>query len=281
MRICLACRHPVGERCELEGHEVVDLDARGRERLIGEVWGDRETRAELRARSRAGRRALGAGGTAGVATAAGLWVLVGAAPPLMIMGGLFAAASIGGFAGLVRRTHEDPRFPRAAVPRPASARFAVGTIVDAGEDERSPASGLWCAAWAIELSVSRRDGARTVFRDAWCAGLEILVDGGARARVAPGPWRPAGALVPLADWDDLAIEKHLRGVDPAYDVHDELAPFHHDAVAEMLLRVGDRVALCGAWTPAPDDRGDESLYRDAPATALVADGWPALGRTDT
>jgi len=277
-RVCIACRHPVSETCDLPAHEVVTLDAAGRERLLDAVWGDRDTRLGLRlARHRRTQRAAAAA-TSGVAASAGISVLIGPSIPLIAAGGLFVAAVAATMSGVVRGSDDDLRFPLAAAPRPDTPVFASGTIVDAGDDQRSPASGLWCAAWAIELALSRRDTPRAVFRDAWCAGLEIALDGGARARVAPGPWRPAGPLVPLLDIDELALDAHVRRIDPAHQPHDPIAPFHHDTVAEELLHVGDRVELRGAWAPVPDDAADPALYRDAPPTVLVPLGWPALRR---
>jgi len=282
-RLCLACRHPVSDAgCDHADHEVITLDTAGRERLLEAVWGDRDTRGGLRhARYRRAQRAAAAGTTSGVAAGVGITVLLGPSPPLVTAGGLFVAAVVGGLAGVVRGSDDDARFPRAAAPVATAATFATGTVVDAGDDERSPASALWCAAWAIELTLSRPGGPRAVFRDAWCAGLEIALDDGARARVAAGPWRPAGQLVPLLDVDEIAIHAHIRLTDPDHQPHEPLAPFHHDAVHEALLHVGDRVELRGAWEPIPDERAADALYRVAPPSVLVPVGWPTLRRVAT
>jgi hypothetical protein len=281
-RVCLVCRHAVpGDLpCDPPEHEVVALSDTGRARLVEAAWGDRRQQlALMRAGEVRNRRAAAAGVVTGVAAGAGIAVFLGPYRPLILAGGVLAGGIAAALTGAVHGRDQDARFPRAAAALPAPAPFARGVIVDAGDDLRSPASGLWCAAWAIELTLARPGGPRVVFRDAAAAGLEIHLDGGARARVPAGPWRPAGALVPLLDVDEHALLAHLRDVDPRHRDDDPVAPFQHDAVHESLLMVGERVELHGAWTPVPDDRrGAEPLYRDAPPTLLVPAGWPSLRR---
>jgi hypothetical protein len=282
-RICLACRQALapGVACDLAGHEAVALDADGRARLIEAVWGDRAQQlAMMRARSRRSQRAATAGVSTGVAAGIGIAVLIGPYRPLILAGGVLAGAIAGGLASTVSRRDGDMRVPYAAAALPEPPPFARGVIIDAGDDVRSPASGLWCAGWALELTLSRPDGPRVVLRDAATAALSIQLDGGARARVPAGPWRPAGGLVPLLDTDEPTVLAHVRTIDPQHRDDDMLAPFQHDAVHEALLMVGDRVELHGTWEPIPDDRrASDPLYRDAPPSVLIPTGWPSLRRT--
>lgn len=278
-RICLACRHLAPVACDLPDHETVALDAAGRARLVEAVFGDRDQRAaHLGERLRRHRRAAAAASSSGIAAGAAIGLLVAPWKPVIVAGGVFVGGVVGVLAGVVRRGGPEAGFPRPAVDVPAPPPFARGTIVDAGDDLRSPASGVWCAAWSIALTIARPGGPRVVFRDARTTELAIALDGGARARVPAGPWRPAAPLVPLLDVDDLAIHAHLRAVDPAYAEHDESSPFHHDGADEALLQLGDRVELCGAWHPAPDDQARDALYRDPAATIYLPSGWPALRR---
>jgi hypothetical protein len=281
-RLCLVCRHALapGAECDLPGHQAVDVDGDGRARLVETVWGDRAQQlAMMRARSRRSQRAATAGVSTGVAAGIGIAVLIGPYRPLILAGGVLAGAIAGGLASAVTRRDGDMRLPFAAAALPEPAAFARGVIVDAGEDQRSPASGLWCAGWALELTLSRPGGPRVVLRDAATAALSIHLDGGARARVPAGPWRPAGGLVPLLDTDEPTVLAHVRTIDPHHQDEDMLAPFQHDAVHEALLMVGDRVELYGTWEPIPDDRRDaDPLYRDAPPSVLIPSGWPSLRR---
>lgn len=281
-RVCLTCRHvvPARQPCAIPEHDVVDLDDEGRARLVEAVWGDRgQQLALMRARSRRSQRAATAGVSTGVAAGIGIAVLIGPYRPLILAGGVLAGAIAAGLAGVVRRADRDTRFPLAAAALPEPAPFARGVVVDADDDRRSPASGLWCAGWAIELTLARPGGLRVVLRDAATSALAIQLDGGARARVPAGPWRPAGGLVPLLDVDEPGVLAHLRGIDPRHREEDDLAPFQHDAVHESLLMVGDRVELHGSWEPVPGEpRAGDPLYRDAPPSVLIPVGWPALRR---
>jgi hypothetical protein len=281
-RVCLVCRHalPAGAPCHDAAHEVVDVESAGRDRLVEEVWGDRSDQlAMMRARGRRSQRAATAGISTGIAAGIGVAVLIGPFRPLILAGGVLAGAIAAGLAGAIRGGASDLRFPRPAAELPEPPPFARGVVVDAADEARSPASGLWCAAWAIELTLARPGGARVVLRDAATAALSIELDGGARARVPAGPWRPAGGLVPLLDVDEHAIAAHVRGIDPRHADDDPLAPLQHDAVHEALLMVGDRVELHGAWEPIPDERrASDPLYRDAPPSVLVPLGWPSLRR---
>jgi hypothetical protein len=282
--LCLACRHPVpdGGGCDQPGHQAVRLDEAGRPHLLTAVWGDPDLRRRHHgARTRRGRRAATAGVGSGVIAGLAMGVTVGPSRPLILVTGLLVGAVAGGFAGMVRRGDDDAGVPHPAAALPEVPPFARGTVIDAGDDGRSPASGVWAAAWAIELTVMRPGGARVVFRNAWCAGLELALDDGARARVPAGPWRPSGGLVPLLDVDELGVLAHLRRIDPQHHDQDELTPFRHDAVHEALISVGDRVELGGAWHPTIDDRDRvvAPLYREAPPSVLVPAGWPVLRRT--
>jgi hypothetical protein len=285
-RVCVACRHPLPRDvpCDQPGHEVVDLDPAdelaglARDILIEQTWGPRAEQVRrrqliVRRRQRTTAAGLSAGGITSV-----LAIAAGAGPLFYVAGavaGLVAATA----AAIVQPHREDLRFPIAAAALPALPHFAAGTIVDAGDDLRSPASGLYAAGWAVQLTLARPGGPRVVFRDAATSGLEIELDGGERARVPFGPWRPGGALLALRELDEPDVNAYLRRIDASYRPQDPFAPFHHDAVHEELLHVGDRVELFGTWHAVPDPQaGDDPLYRDAPATVRVPIGWPTLRR---
>ncbi len=279
-QLCLTCRQVVvAGACDPPDHQLITLDAAGRERLDTAMRGSRAERLLLE--HRRARRSQRIGGVGGVAALAASLVTVLSVPSrelALLVGGAIGLLGAGVTSLIDRRPQ---RRVVGAVDRPPAPPFARGTIVAArGDDLRSPASGLWCAGWALELSQGSSDAGATVLRDATTAGLDIRLDGGARARVPAGPWHPAGELVTLLDLDELALTAHLRVIDPRHRGDDPLEPLHHDVVHEALLHVGDRVELCGAWRPVPDDRadGDPSLYRDAPATVLIPSRWPTLRR---
>lgn len=281
-RICLRCRAAMPEhaRCDLPGHDTVVLDAAGRARLVEAVWGDRARRDEVaRARARH-RRVRASGGLAG-GMIAGVATVVVAPAQLLVWGTALAGAAVGSVVAdaLARGgAGASAGVPLVAEAPPVGAPRGRARIVRA-PDLASPASDVWCAAWAIELWGTWRGEARLMLRDAWTDGLELELDGGGRARVPAGPWRPAGELVTLVDTDERALDEHLRAIDPDHQPEAELDPLHHDAVHEAVLQVGDHVELCGAWRPelaAP--MGEDGLYRDAPPTVLVPDGWPVLRR---
>jgi hypothetical protein len=270
---------PDDARCDQPGHEAVVLDGDGRARLIDAVWGDRERRQRLvRARDRH-RKAMATGGAIGGAIA-GVASVLALPSRLFAAGATLAGATIGAaVADVIAGRAPDDAMPLvAADPGPAPPR-ARATIASA-PDLTSPASDVWCAAWAIELWGMWRGKPRLMLRDAWTDGLDLALEGGGKARVPAGPWRPGGGLIVLVDTDERALSEHLRAIDARHDPDHELDPFRHDSVRESLLQVGDRVELCGAWRPEviPGDARDEPLYRDAPATILVPDGWPVLRR---
>lgn len=232
---------------------------------------------QVRLHKRRSRVTAAAGVSSGTAAAIISAIAVGPSQPLMVAVGAFVGSVAMGVSMIVQPRPDDETFPRAAAAPPPACPFARGKIVAAESDLQSPASGLWVAAWSIALTLTRRDGPRVVFRDAATTAITIELDDGTRARALAGPWRAAGELVPLLDVDDAAMTSHLREVDPAYEPHDALAPFRHDTVHELLLRVGDRVELCGGWEPVPD--GEQAMYRDVAPSTLRPVAWPAMRRT--
>ncbi len=281
VRVCLQCRSamPDDVACDLPGHDAVVLDDAGRSRLIAAVWGDRERRQRLlRARDRH-RRTRATGGTIG-GLVAGIATVVIVPSRLLGVGAALAGAAIGSMLiSVATGRGDDGAVPLPADEPPAVPPRARATIVSADE-ACSPASEIWCAAWAIELWGVWRGQPRLMLREAWTDGLELRLDGGGRARVPAGPWRPEGELVMLVDTAEGALTEHLRAIDPRHDPDDELDPLRHDSVRETLLQVGDRVELSGDWRPELEQgaRRDDPLYREAPATALVPEGWPVLRR---
>lgn len=283
-RVCLQCRAamPDDVACDRPGHEAVVLDAGGRARLIDAVWGDHERRQRLiRARDRH-RKAMAVGGAIG-GTIAGVATVLALPSGLLATGATLAGATVGAaVADVIAGRAPDDAMPLVAAdpgPAPSQGRATITSAPDLS----SPASDVWCAAWAIELWGTWRGRPRLMLRDAWTDGLELDLEGGGKARVPAGPWRPGGELVVLVDTDERALSEHLRAIDERHDPDHELDPFRHDGVREALLQVGDRVELCGAWRPElqPGDAHHDPLYREAPATVLVPDGWPVLRRIRT
>src|SRR5690606_27384279 len=105
---------------------------------------------------------------------------------MAMFGGAMGAAIIGA----------RPRtlVPIDAQPLPAWPRIGLGRIVEAGAIE-APGSRLRCAAWAVELTYDGSWGTRTTLRAGASAGFDVVLDGGERVRIPPGPLWLAGPLL--------------------------------------------------------------------------------------
>ncbi|MCA9675019.1 MAG: hypothetical protein KC464_08295, partial [Myxococcales bacterium] len=284
VRVCLRCRAamPVDAACDLPDHDSVIVDDDGRRRLVEATYGDRERRLRLlRARNHRQQKVATGGAIAGVVGGAATILLEPSRT--LIMGGALLGGALGAAisAAIAGRRDAGASLPLDADVPAVPPRFAGATIVSA-LDLPSPASDVWCAAWSIELVQQQGGQERVVLRDAWTDGLELTLDGGVRARIPAGPWRPAAGLIGLVDTDERELIDHLRAIDRQHDPDGELAPFRHELVREALLQVGDRVELYGTWQPTllddPPDASEPGPYRDAPATVLVPVGWPVLAR---
>lgn len=276
--MCLACRTAFvgGGRCEGDAHTTVNL-AHERPALIEAVWGDfrhqiEAVRRVYTARARAFQSTaagLGLGVIAGVALGAGSLAMVGA-----ITGGAVAFSAIAS----QRARRSPPTHPRGAEPLPPLTSFARGRIRSA-EGLASPASGLSCAAWALELRYDAIFGSRVMLRAGLTAGMEISLDNGERARIPAGALRLVQSLPQLADHDVAELEDWLREIDPARTIAGELCPaIPFNVIGEDALQVGDRVELFQAYEPAVIAGASAALYREAPATILMPRGIATLRR---
>lgn len=276
--VCLECRTAFigGGRCEGDAHTTINL-THDRPALIQAVWGDfrhqiEAVRRVYTARVRAFQSTaagLGLGIVAGVAFGAGPLAMLGA-----ITGGAVALSALGG--RVARRS--PPTHPRGARPLPPLTSFARGRIRSA-EGLISPASGLECAAWALELRYDASFGSRVMLRAGQTAGMEISLDNGERARIPAGALRLVQTLPQLADHDVAELEGWLREIDPARTIAGELCPaIPFNVIGEDVLQVGDRVELFQAYEPAVIAGGTAALYREAPATILMPRGIATLRR---
>ena len=200
--------------------------------------------------------------------------LVGSLP----FAGVVVVGVVGGLIGAAAgRRGRQVLLPASATTLPALPRYAAGRI-QAANEIIAPGSGELCAAWAIELRVEGRWSARTTLRVGATAGLELVLDGGARVAVPAGPLWIAGDLAQLGDVED-SLEELLRAIDPLRaDRHDPWPLFPFNVVVERAMHVGDRVEVLGELTPAVVAGGAAVLYRDAPSTVLAPVGVPTLRR---
>jgi hypothetical protein len=267
--VCLDCRTAFlgGGRCDGPDHTTVNL-ARERQDLIEAVWGDFRHQIEA-VRGVYAARARSFQSTAvgmGLGIVAGLILGIGPLPVLATMtGGAITLSAL----GRRRARKQPPVHPRGAQPVPALMPFARGRI-RAAAGLASPASGLACAAWALEFRYEAAFGSRIMLRVGQTAGMEIALDNDERVRIPAGPIRMVQRLPQLADHDVAELEAWLREIDPARALAGELCtaiPFN--VIGEDALQVGDRIELYEAFVPAVLAGGSAALYREAPATILV------------
>ncbi|MEZ4360697.1 MAG: hypothetical protein R3B48_10985 [Kofleriaceae bacterium] len=268
-RVCLDCRTTFidGDRCEGEQHRTVALVG-GRQALVEAVWGEPHGQVEAVTGLRAAHaRALRVTATGlSVGAISGLVVGLG---PLALLGAVVAGAAAGSALSSYRSRRAPPTHPRGAAPWPELTPFARGRI-RAAELASSPASGLECAAWGIELRCHDAVlGARVMLRAGWTGGMAIALDNGEQVRIREGTIRIVGDLPQLADYDVAELETWLRAVDPGRAIGTELCPpILYNVIGETSLHVGDRVELFQGYEPEVV-AGSGALYRDAPATILV------------
>lgn len=275
--VCLECRTAFtsGGRCEGVAHITVSL-AQERAALIEAVWGDFRHQVEAVRRVYAARARAFQSTAAGVGIGVVAGVMLGAGPLSLVAAMTGGAVMITSLASRrARRT--PPLHPRGAEALPPLIPFAKGRIRSA-EGLASPASGLACAAWAIELRYDAIFGSRVMLRAGETAGMEISLENGERVRIPAGSVRVVQPLPQLADHDVAELEDWLREVDPGRALAGELCPaIPFNVIGEDALQVGDRVELFQQYEPQALASGG-GLYRDSPATILVPRGVATLRR---
>jgi hypothetical protein len=275
--VCLECRTAFmsGGRCEGEAHITVSL-AHQRAALIEAVWGDFRHQVEAVRRVYVARARAFQSTAAGVGLGIAAGLVLGAGPLSLVAAMTGGAVFLSALTGR-RARRSPPQHPRGAQPLPPLTPFARGRI-RAAEGLDSPASGLACAAWAIELRYDATFGSRVMLRAGETAGLEIALDNGERVRIPAGSLRLVQPLPQLADHDVAELEDWLRQVDPARALAGELCPaIPFNVIGEDLLQVGDRVELFQQYEPSVLGSGG-GLYRESPATILVPRGVATLRR---
>ncbi len=275
--VCLECRTAFtgGGRCEGEAHTTVSL-AKERAALIEAVWGDFRHQVEAVRRVYVARARAFQSTAAGVGIGVVAGVMLGAGPLSLVAAMTGGALMISSLAGR-RARRAPPLHPRGAQSLPPLHPFAKGRIRSA-EGLASPASGLACAAWAIELRYDALFGSRVMLRAGETAGMEISLENGERVRIPAGSVRMVQPLPQLADHDVAELEDWLREVDPGRTLAGELCPaIPFNVIGEDALQVGDRVELFQQYEPQALASGG-GLYREAPATVLVPRGVATLRR---
>jgi hypothetical protein len=276
--ICLECRTAFlgGGRCDGDAHVTVNL-AQDRAALIQAVWGDFRTQIEAVRRVYAARARAFQSTAAGVGLGVVAGLVLGAGPVSLVAAMTGGAVAISALAG--RRARKSPPLhPRGAAPLPELTPFARGRV-RAAEGVTSPASGLECAAWAVELRYDASFGSRIMLRAGETAGMDISLDNGERVRIPAGSLRLVQALPQLADHDVAELEDWLREIDPARTIAGELCPaIPYNVIGEDALQVGDRVELYQAYEPQVLAGSGAALYREAPATILRPRGIATLRR---
>ncbi len=276
--VCLECRTAFlgGGRCDGRAHTTVNL-ASERGALIEAVWGDFRHQIEAVRRVYVARARAFQSTAAGVGLGVVAGLVLGAGPIAVVAAMTGGAVMVSALAGRTAR-RAPPVHPRGAAPLPPLTPFARGRI-RAAEGVTSPASGLECAAWALELRYDASFGSRIMLRAGETGGMDIALDSGDRARIPAGSLRLVQTLPQLADHDVAELEDWLRSIDPARSIAGELCPaIPYNVIGEDALQVGDRVELYQAYEPQVLAGGSAALYRDAPATILMPRGIATLRR---
>jgi hypothetical protein len=280
--ICLGCRTALfaGESCDLSpDHEVADIGTEaGRERLLAATWGDGPERERAAAAAVRAQRFSGACGVGGFGAGSFLaWLALSAGAPEMVASGIAGGLITysGSWLSLRRGAIPAPRGPAADAVDGAPVRGPRGVV--AGDSEAvSPACGVDCVAYAIELQLDGPWGTRVMFRDAVTLGFDVVLESGGLARVPAGRFRLPGPMRQLVDFDNRAIEDHLREFDEAHDPGLLFDPLRYNVVAESVLVPGDRVQLASTFEPEVNPRAVATSYRDQARALLTPRGVPVI-----
>jgi len=296
--ICLSCRTALfaGERCDTDpSHAVASLEEpRGRELLVEAAWGPPDVRlgeARLALHAEHAVALLAAFGF--VAGLFALWLILPGLGPLHVLGAALSMALFwgGGNLLLARRGSDFPvgarpllgegsRTARDEGERPAltlaPGRLGVrGTAAGEGSLE-SPASGVDCLAFALELHFVGYWGDRVMYRDAVTCGFDVLLVDGRIARVPPGRIRLVAPMRQVIDVDNVGLEQYLRAIDRELEPGRAFDPLRYNVVAEAVLMLGDSVELLSRFEPEVNARAAPTSYREPAPAVWVARNLPIL-----
>ncbi|NUP09555.1 MAG: hypothetical protein HOW73_26215 [Polyangiaceae bacterium] len=293
-RVCLCCRTLLldGESCSCGMEAVAPASPTGWSALCDAAWGGSPPSTIRRF-----RRARSSALETLVSPATG--VVVASMTVLTLFFSLFAddpAEALGkpglwmvgilmsAFFGHCVRSGHDVRLDLAAdirprgVPWPDAPRTRMAGTVDGEATLLSPFSGTPCSAWAVWIV----SGDEVLLRDARCASMTILTDGGERIDIPAGRVEIAASMIELsshpmkiADAFVVARRLHPPPVLGDDDPRQANHPFAGDVGFEIILTPGARVGIASAVTAEPTESPAHS-YRDPLAKRMVPQGTAVL-----
>lgn len=256
----------------------------GREALLCRVWGSRSLRMRLREASRVG----GAGGCGASLFdgCSGCDLDFGGGHVLIVLVVAFVAIAGGWLllrwiTDVIRRWRQRRRFHARGASRglpAARATGCIGTIVAVGPLAAAPIDEQPCVAFGVRLIYERRPqrwGPQTMLLDGATLGFEVVLDSGARARIAAG--RCTVEMDAARSPPPSQLAGYLRTIDARRDDADDLDPFPCNRVELVTLAPGDRVEIVSPVRSIADGALAPVGYRDA-AAIVVPDGPVRLRR---
>lgn len=298
--LCVDCRTalPAGRPCPAgPSHRVHSLaDRAGRDAVLTEVWGPRPIRRRIAEAARAG--AVTGGGTTLLEGCTGLADLV-SVEGLLWAAGLAAMLAAIAFVvwlavslarAVIRAWRRWPPHPRGARRRPARtgpATGRIGRIVATAGERGDPLGARPCVAYALQLDHHRGPlgglfaRGRPMLRDAVSAGFDVELDSGERVRISPGPCVIDLRAAAPVHVEDGRLADYLASIDPERSSTEDLDPFPHHRIRQLLLRPGQRVEVHGRLVPVADPRAAPSAYRAPAAAILVPHETPRLSLAAT
>jgi hypothetical protein len=297
--ICLACRTALfaDESCDADAsHAIASLDEpSGRERLVEAAWGPPEVRlgeARLALHAEHAVALLAVFGF--VAGLFALWLILPGLGPLHVLGAAMSMALFWGGGNLVlaRRGSDFPVGARPLLgdglrdepPAPgqtlaitlAPGRLGLRGMAAGGGSLESPASGVDCLAFAVELHFVGYWGDRVMYRDAVTCGFDVLLADGRIARIPPGRIRLVAPMRQVIDVDNVTLEQYLRTVDRQHEPGRAFDPLRYNVVAEAVLLLGDSIELLSRFEPEVNTRAAPTSYREPAPAVWVARDLPIL-----
>ena len=279
--VCLDCRTLLSDVQEphIPGHRVVSLrDANQRDQLIERVWGPLHTERKLDPVWSLLAFAVT------VVSILGLGALL-----LSGLGELVFWAVVLGFGGitsffrnLFRKTEHDVEarvmnqpLPGDDPPLRLAGSSAISGTIASGKTALSPITRVPCVAFAVTMGASRQQLGGAL-RDAATVGFAIVTNDGDTIEIPPGRMELVSHSVPLQGVEQTT-SAYLDSIDPTRRSDNDRDPFAHRAVAEVVLQLGDHVALHNpirhkAFAADRLERG----YRDSPRQVFTVEGVPCL-----
>ncbi|EYF06987.1 Hypothetical protein CAP_1246 [Chondromyces apiculatus DSM 436] len=279
-------------------HRVTSLDSvEGRGKLLDEVWGPPSARRRARQLARAGGGGVGVGSVLeGCTSCGGCDVPDGEALIVVAVIALIGAVCMALYWVVMKiveaiRAHQNRPKPHGGLLRPASVGRRVGpagVITRVLPDPQAapgvgprlleaPASGVGCAAYAVDLSCKRFLRAGLMLHTAESAGFEVRLDDGSVAHVPAGRIRLEGPMERRSRGSAPAVARYVEELAPRNPEPDDDALFPYDTVQELVLQPGDRVRLFGEFERIVD-AGAAGSYRGGAQAILMPVGVPALRR---